>query len=219
MSLLISPTEPDEIKALGKTSSTPERYGVDIFWAAKRRKFGIQRKQFPADFLSSVYDNRLSKELHQMAALDHVVLIIEGFGQWTVDGHLMDDRRQFHRDQFYPLLMTMALEFNVPTMRVRNLDETVAAILSIQRWSKKTKHTSLLRRPGPTSPWGKVTNRDWGIHLLQSFEGIGPEVAGAIYDHFGGAPLEWSVGETDLQGVKGVGKGRAQKLIQALKRK
>jgi excinuclease UvrABC nuclease subunit len=53
----------------------------------------------------------------------------------------------------------------------------------------------------------------WGVHFLQGIDGIGPEVAGRIYDHFGKVPLAWECQLEDLLEIEGVGKVRAAKLL------
>ena len=64
---------------------------------------------------------------------------------------------------------------------------------------------------------GTRDSRSWALHLIQGFEGIGPTVAGAIFDHFGGVPFRWNVdGVEELMGVKGVGEKRAKALWRAL---
>jgi ERCC4-type nuclease len=60
-----------------------------------------------------------------------------------------------------------------------------------------------------------VGNREWALHLLQGFRGIGPVQAAAIYDHFGGVPFVWDVGVFDLMDVPGIGEKRAEQLIGA----
>lgn len=56
---------------------------------------------------------------------------------------------------------------------------------------------------------------EWGIHVIQSFDGIGPGVAGAIFDRFG-LPIQWTVTKADLESVPGVGKKRASKMWETL---
>ena len=215
MHLLISPTEPTEIKRLGRTSSKPEKYGADILWFAHRLKFGVQRKQFPGDFLASLYDDRLYKEMAQMKALDRGILVLEGYGDWTDDGHLID-RRRFTKRQMFNLINSVAFEHGVPVTRVRNVNETVQAVTSFYAWSEKVDHRSLETRPNPGSMWGKATSREWQLHVLQSFEGVGPKQAAAILDHFGKVPIRWEVTAKELMEVKGIGKMTAEKLMRAL---
>lgn len=74
-----------------------------------------------------------------------------------------------------------------------------------------------LSRPKPVSgPWGTRSNRDWGIHLLQSFPGIGSTTAGLIYDTYG-VPFKWSITEKDLTSIPGIGKVIARRLLDSLK--
>lgn len=214
--ILVSPTEPPAIRRLGRTSSTPEKHGVDLFWVAKGNKWGIQRKQFPDDFMASLNDGRLQKEIIQMKELDHAVLILEGYGEWTTEGALVS-QWSMESNQFFGMLWSLTLEHGITTLRVRGEEELVRAVKSLEAWSKKDKHLSLIRRPKPTSPWGVVSSRDWGIHLLQSFEGVGAGLAGAMYDEFGGVPLRWTVEDPKgLEVVRGIGGVTAQRLWDAL---
>lgn len=73
------------------------------------------------------------------------------------------------------------------------------------------------QRSGPAAgEWGKSGNREWALHLLQGFRGIGPVQAAAIYDHFGRIPIEWDVDFFDLMDVPGIGEKRAEQLMEAL---
>jgi ERCC4-type nuclease len=174
---LISPTEPPEIKRLGRTSPKPERYGVDVLWFNKRGKFGVQRKQFPGDFLASLHDGRLQREMAQMQSLTAGILIIEGFGQWSTDGRLLD-QRQFTKQQFFSLVTSFHFQYGMSVQRVRDMLGTAQAIHAFYAWSEKDNHRSLDRRPNPAGKWGTADSREWAIHLLQSFEGIGPVQVG-----------------------------------------
>jgi ERCC4-type nuclease len=216
MRLLIAPTEPTEIKRLGRTSSQPERYGADIFWVKGKKRFGIQRKQFPGDFLASLHDGRLHKEMAQMRSLEGAWLVLEGYGTWTDTGHLIDQRK-FTTVQLYSLLSTIGFKYRVQVLRVFNIADTVSAVSAFYGWSEKDEHQSLARRPNPNGKWGTATSREWTLHLLQSFEGIGPKQAERIFEHFGGAPLSWDVTVEDLMEVEGIGEVRAEKMWMALR--
>ncbi len=214
--MLISPTEPAELKKLGKVSAVPERSGADFLIAGKAGRLGIQRKKFPEDLLSSLADGRLYEQAHLLQALDHRVLIIEGLGKWTLDGELLDIR-QFTRDQLDGLFFTLSFEFGFHIFWVKNIHETERTLKGMERWWRKEQHNSLRRRPGPKADsWGQRGNREYACHLLQSFPGVGAELAARMYDHFGKAPITWEVGVEDLQKVKGVGKGKAEKMWNAL---
>ncbi len=211
----VSPTEPLPFSKLGDSSSLPERHGVDFFWVAHGKTWGVQRKRFPDDYIASLGDGRLTRELAQMQGLDHPMVLLEGLGTWTDDGFLLDQK--FHASQLYGWMLSCFFEKGVPVFRVKNERDAIFFIDRVEAWSLRKSHHSLSRRPKPRgNMWGVKGNRDWGIHLLQSFDGIGPAAAEAIYEHFGGAPLQWSITEEQLVEVPGVGKKTARKLLDSL---
>lgn len=216
--MLISPTEPFPIKGLGKVSPLPERSGADILILANRQRTGVQRKKFPEDLISSLADGRLYQQLHQMKGLDRAILIVEGFGSWTSDGELVDQKvRGFKKEALYALFMSVAFEFGMMIFQVRDINETIRFLTSLEHWAKKDKHNALRTRPSAhKDAWGRRGNRDYGIHLLQSFPGVGPELAGKVFDTFGRAPLSWDITEDDLRTVPGVGKGKAAAMWKVL---
>lgn len=213
--ILISPSEPVSIREHGKTSSIPEMYGADILMAVKGfGMVGIQRKDI-SDLIASLHDDRLYTGLAKMKALELGVVIIEGRLSWTEDGNLVS-RHQWTEDQHHGLVWSIeAAGYKVA--HTANPDDTIKWCRQFNRWMAKSKHTSLRSRPKPVTNWGFRDNRDWGIFLLQSFEGIGPELAGAIFDHFHGVPLRWLSTEEEFMLIPGIGKGRARKLIEALR--
>lgn len=211
----VSPTERHPFSALGETSSLPEKYGVDFWWVARGKTWGVQRKRFPEDFLSSLTDGRLTKELGQMSQLDHPVILLEGLGTWTDSGMLVDQK--FHLGQLYGWMMSCFWEKGVPVFRVKSQRDALHFIDRMEAWSQRESHWSLSRRPKAKSDmWGRRGSREYGVHLLQSFEGVGPAVAEAIYDHFGKAPLVWAVSKEELMEVPGVGPKIAERLLDGV---
>lgn len=216
--MLISPTEPAQIKSLGKVSGVPERYGVDILIVAQGLRTGVQRKKFPDDLVASLSDGRLYSQLPKMAELDRSIVIFEGYGKWTLDGELVHGyTRNFTKNQFVALQFSIMWEFGVHIAHVRDIKETCEILGSLESWAQKKDHTSLRTRPGaPKNPWGKRGMRERAQHILQGFDGVGIETAGRIYDHFGKIPLAWEITMEDLMEVKGIGKVTAEKIWRSL---
>lgn len=215
--MLISPTEPAPLRTLGTTSSVPETVGVDYLQHSPALGLvGVQRKELN-DLVASVQDGRLSKELAQMKRLAISVLLLEGRWQWTSDGYAITNT-SWTRAQHHGLIWSVQLS-GYWIASVETMAESMQWLSLFQKWLEKSTHGSLApSRPkaSSTSAWGKADNRDFGIHLLQSFDGVGTGTAASIFDHFGGVPLQWTVNEKELQEVKGVGKGRAKALVNAL---
>lgn len=216
--MLIAPSEPPALKAIGRSSQKPERFGADILFPAQGRLVGIQRKTI-ADLLASVRDGRLQREMAQMSRLGLAVLIVEGRPRWTLDGQLISTSAgfgpQWSRSQHRGLLWSVQAK-GVSVTHTDDLADTIDTVRDLAGWSRKRAHQSLNRRPKPSSTWGKAGHRDFALHLLQSFDGIGPIQAEAILDHFGGVPLMWLATERQLMQVPGVGKTRAKRLAEAL---
>lgn len=218
--LLVAPTEPAALKRVGVSSSLPETYGVDVMWSSPVMGLcGVQRKEF-RDLLASMEDGRLGKEVIQMEQLPGVkVLVIEGEGVWGNDGALLDSYagKRVRKDGLRGYLYTLR-SAGVWVETSGDLTDTIAVVQGLVRWSGRETHHALLARPGPTGDvkWGKIGRREWAIHLLSGFEGVGHKTAASIIDHFGKVPLQWEVDERMLQKVPGVGKVRARQLIEAL---
>ena len=79
----------------------------------------------------------------------------------------------------------------------------------------KPNHSSLDRRPKAVGTWGKADSREFASHVLQSFPGIGSDLAKRIYDRFG-LPLKWTVDVMDLQQLEGIGPKKAMTIWAAL---
>lgn len=223
--IFVSPAEPRHVIAHLSTvhddtivHSRPENHGVDFLWRARGSWFGAQRKELN-DLLASMVDGRLSKELGQMAGgVERGWVIIERFPTWTIDGVLFDKRWSGREVTFsaWTNLLSSIQAAGAAVLQTADARQTVSAVLSLVAWSSKASHKTATTRPGAVGQWGTPTSREFGCHLLQSFPGVGPDVAGAIFDHFGQVPLQWTVDERALIEVPGVGKGRAQKMLRAL---
>lgn len=210
--MLVSPTEPPAIQQLGTLSWLPEARGVDVCWRARGAWWGVQRKRFD-DFVASMIGGRLSKEVAQMRGdgnSDGVVLpmlVVEGVVRWTGDGELIgwDSHTHITRDQFEGRLFSLALD-GVHVIQTKDLTDTRDLVKRFEKWTRKANHTSNALRPGPIVPWGKAGNRDWALHLLQSFPGMGVDRSVAVLETFGRVPMQWDVSEAEMMKVKGLGK-------------
>lgn len=216
--MLLSPTDRD-LHQLGTVSSLPEKWGCDVLIRTNRLWVGVQRKAIP-DFIASIMDGRLAKEVQQMAAcgrLDIKCLLIEGEPQFTTDGVYMGSGygSQFTMAQFRGVLWS-ARERGLWVDFTKSITETRVWLKMMEQWAGKDKHAALDRRPAAFGAWGKPDSREFGIHLLQGLPNVGPELAARIFDHYGGVPWTWAVTAEELMEIPGVGKKRAKDMLSAL---
>lgn len=217
--MLASPAEPASLVRMvgAKCRASVEGYGVDFLWGSRALGglCGVQRKEV-RDLVASLHDGRLAKELAQMNRLRMRVLIVEGKTAWTRDGELADAYARITKRQLRAALWSVQAR-GVWVERTDSHQETAEALGWLQEWSRKDKHTGLIARPGPAgSAWGKIGNRDYQLHLLTSLPGVGVELAERILGHFGRVPLTLGVGEEELLEVKGLGKVKVKRIMEAL---
>jgi ERCC4-type nuclease len=200
-----------------KTSSLPEKHGCDILIPTKAGVFGYQRKTFP-DLVASIHDGRLYYELNQLnssATVSTAFLIVEGNHSTTIDG-----TNYTEADIPVATLRSIIAKFNhfgvgyIPTQSPR---DTVACALSVSRYLSSGRVGDVHRPKQLSNDWGQVDSKAYGLFLLQSFPGVGPKVAEAIYDFFNGVPITWSVNPGELALVPGIGRKKAEALYAALR--
>ena len=218
----IAPTEPTELKELGKVTLIPETFGCDVLCFSHKPTIiiGYQRKEI-TDFLRSVSDGRLAKEMGQIRnspILFRAILIIEGRINLTTEGNYASSFGQsISISQLRSLYLSVQLQ-EIPIIFTRDISDTISAIRSTFAYLIKPSHSSLLRRPKASlkNSWGRTTNESFASWLLQSFPGIGPKQAEEIYTRFGRAPLHWTATYDELVSIPGIGPKTAKRLLEAL---
>jgi ERCC4-type nuclease len=199
-----------------KVSSLPEKHGYDILCPTKQGIYGFQRKTLP-DLVASIQDGRLYYELNQMSVSATVrlgYLIVEGAFHTNIEG-----THYTEANISVGTLRTLIAKFHtfgigyVPT--ASPLD-TIHACIGMSKYLSSGRAETVHRQKQVSNEWGQSDSKAYGVFLLQSFPGIGPKVAAAIYDHFNGAPITWAVDAAELARVPGIGRKRAEALIAAL---
>jgi ERCC4-type nuclease len=222
LTFLVSPTEPPKLREAGATSPIAETYGADILVPAHGYFIGVQRKQFPGDFLSSLHDGRLGDSLIKLTKCEMRILLLEGDPAWSVNGHLegYPHGASFTRKQLTGLILSAALELGVLTVWTKNLAETIDYLSLVEAWGQKEKHQSLFTRagiPGKDGRKRRHSKRDWVVHMLQGFDGIGPELANSIFDEFGRAPFQLTPEDEERLGeVPKIGPKRVKAIKEVL---
>jgi ERCC4-type nuclease len=215
--IFVSPTEPKPLRDIGVVTPYSEQYGCDVYWIARDLKYGIQRKEFPGDFLASVHDGRLGEQINKGQSLDMMFLILEGRPNWTSTGKLIKwnggKRWPWDKQKHRRFLATVQSR-GVKVQWTDGLYDTIEAVNDLVGWSEKAEHLSLDKRVGPIKDkYGRRSNRAWQTHFLQGLPGVGPKQAAAIIDTIG-FPFELRVNTESLQAVPGIGKKRAEAITK-----
>lgn len=220
--LLLAPTE-HALHAILRTtderfkvSSIPEANGCDILVLTKSGIIGFQRKTLP-DLFASLQDGRLYYELGQLqcsATVSNAFLVVESRFETTTDGASYTEAN-ISVSTFRSVVAKFAA-FGVGYVPTDSTHDTLSACLSISSYLSTGNWKTIHRPKATRNEWGQTTNETYASFLLQSFPGIGPKVAVAIYRHFSCVPLRWTVDATELARVPGVGPKRAEALLAAL---
>lgn len=207
--ILVSPTEPAELRAIGETSPSPEWVGADVLVSSPSGSvWAVQRKRVPEDLGASLADGRLVEQLARAADLEVAerLLILEGSLSWAGWPTM---------EQVLGVLLSVQVTHGWRVAWTAGLPTTCAAIRQLESWIARPAHDSLRSRPGPRGEWGRATNHEWLAHLLMGFEGVGPRKAAAILEECAGRPpLSWAIDEARLE--RAVGPALARRLTVAL---
>ena len=223
MTILVSPAERPPLDAIGTTAILTEEFGCDFLVFGKQIEqqeskgfiIGVQRKTFPADFLSSIQDGRFATLLPKMVQADMRLLILEGQPRWTTSGSLMNydfgRAKEFRRAHLRSILLSLQWTWGVSTLWTDDPLDTADLLRDLSRWAQKDHHDALGVRPGAGGnfPGREPAKRDLAIHFLQGIRGWGIDTARNVFDEFGRVPLVMSEADAErLQTVKGLGPKR-----------
>lgn len=188
-------------------------------WTCHDGSFAGAQRKAVNDLVASIRGDRIARELGQAESLQHRFLIVEGDWEWNATGQSRRVR-SFTRAQFDGVMLSIQVEYGWMVLHSSSLADTGRLLGRLQAWFEKKSHGSLSRRPKPRGDvevkWGGSRHRATGIHILQSFDGVGPKAAGAIFDHFGRVPLALTCTEDELRAVPGVGPVIVKRIVEAL---
>ena len=214
--MIVSPTEHHPaIRALGRTSPLPERWGCDVMARVRDVGWvGVQRKRWD-DLLASVEDGRLALEARQWRNA-RVLLALEGRVPVTDDGAILRGGwgQRWTLEALWAVLWGVTNLSGSPVTATDDAEGTARAARAWVAWWRKGWHRTLETRPGPgRTPWGgDPGDKEWATWVMQGFPGVGPEIARRIVDRFGGAPLKLSVPREELLAIEGIGEGRVGRI-------
>ena len=185
----------------------------------------IERKA-AADFVASLVDGRLERQLHELAAArKQGLLLIEGEFQ---AGNLAGLAPQAVRQA----ILSIELDRRIPVIRSRDREDSarwIVALAERHRHGVKVFVPTFkpVSGPGAPHPAGhraprrKITNDPQAIQIqgLRKIQGLGVARARMLLEHFGSIQALMAAGEEEIAAVKGIGPGLAHAIGQAFSRR
>ena len=159
---------------------------------------GIERKT-QLDFLNSIIDKRILNQLINLKENFEVqLLIIEGKEN-------IYELRNFHPNAIRGMLTAIALDFQIPILHTRNLNDTAALLISIyKRLERPKKVLGLINKRKP------LTLKEQQEFLIESLPGVGPVLSKSLLTKFKSVKKVINAKESQLQKIDKIGPKKAK---------
>jgi len=160
----------------------------------------IERKT-TKDFVASMINKRLARQLEELKRYKKNLLIIEGYQEELYEtGVSANAIRGF--------LLSIALDFSIPLIFSKDARETAIFLMLLAKKQEKP-HTSL-------RPKKKILGMQELLqYVMEGFPGIGPATAKKLLEEFGTIENIIKAREDELRSV--IGKAKARKLKEILR--
>jgi ERCC4-type nuclease len=218
--ILISPSEPIALRQALEAANNPlcEEKGADILAPTGKGLLGIQRKEAPSDFLASLQDGRLARELPLLRqGVDFSILLLEGTFNYDMDGRLQIGGRptRYNRQSIKNILRSVFYTHGIVVERSKDLSETPDVVRGLIDYLGHD-HSSLIKRPKLKVVWGKPTYIHQQCYFYQGIPGVGVVLARSLADIFANPAALIDASPTDLKALPQIGRQRSTRIYEFL---
>lgn len=165
---------------------------------------GVERK-VQSDFLSSIIDRRIIQQLLYLKENFSIpLLIIEGSGN-------MYTLRNFHPNAVRGMLASIAIDFQIPMLHTKNVNDTASLLEVIaRRLEKPRSQLSLLKKRKP------ATVRELQEYLVESLPLVGQQTAKELLKNFKSIKNIVNAPEKELLKIEKLGKKKVQRIREIM---
>jgi Fanconi anemia group M protein len=135
----------------------------------------IERKTV-SDFVNSIINKRIIRQLQELQQYENKLLIIEGIDEQELYSDDNTENRLIHPNAIRGFLLSVTIKHKIPVILTKNYEDTARYLAVLAR--KKEKESSL-------NVTKKSLNKKERLQfILESFPGIGPKTAKRLLQHF-----------------------------------
>lgn len=165
---------------------------------------GIERKS-QMDFINSIIDKRLIQQLIVLKEnFDIPLLVIEGEEN-------IYSLRNMHPNAIRGMLASIAIDYQIPIIYTRGLNDTCSLIETIiKRMEKGKVHISLLKKRKP------LTLKERQELMIESLPGIGPTLSKSLLKEFKSVKKIVNADEKRLQKVEKLGPKKSSEIKKVI---
>jgi len=146
----------------------------------------IERKTV-SDFISSMLNKRLSRQLLSLQQIDNKILIIEGLDEQE----LYPNEFSINENAIRGFLLSIVLNYKVPIILTKDSTDTASFLSILAKKQEREMTTNFRRRASDVNEQIQ--------HILEGFPGIGPKTAKKLLKEFHTIKGIINADEEDLQ--------------------
>ncbi len=166
----------------------------------------VERKTIQ-DFVSSMIDGRLFNQLVDLREnYPKPLIILEG----KIDE--LFTLRNIHRNSLIGALTSIALDYQVPIINTKNVEETAEYLYVIAKREQLANKKEVSLRIGRKG----LTLKEQQQYIVEGFPLVGPGLAKNLLKEFGSIKNIANANEKELQNVENLGKLKAKKIRKIL---
>jgi Fanconi anemia group M protein len=151
----------------------------------------IERKTV-GDFISSMINKRILKQIENLNQCENKLLIIEGIEEKELYN---EKNERINPNAIRGFLLSLLLKYKIPILFTKNAEDTASFIEVLTK--KKTKEQSLnFKRKG-------LTKEEQKRFILESFPGIGPKTSKKLLEEFKSLNKIFNSPNEELQKIVG----------------
>lgn len=134
----------------------------------------IERKTV-SDFISSMKNKRLSKQLEELQQYKRRMLIVEGIDEQELYTD-SSEKIGMHPNAIRGFLLSILLKYKVPIIFTKNQEDTAKFIYVLAKKKERESSLNVSKK--------NLTKKERKQFIVESFEGIGPKTAKRLLKKF-----------------------------------
>ena len=139
------------------------------------KEVAIERKTV-SDFISSMINKRLTKQLEELQQYQKRILIIEGLEEQELYTEEFSEKKGVHPNAIRGFLLSIILKYNVPIIFTKNSQDTAKFISVLSKKQQKESSLNVTKK--------SLTKKERKQFILESFPNIGPKTAKKLLQKF-----------------------------------
>ena len=161
----------------------------------------VERKA-SGDFLQSIVDGRLFRQLSHMKKYEKPILIVEG------STHIMDSDRNIHPNAIRGAVASISTDSSVPIIWTQSQLDTAEMLLMIAKREQAGKDNAIaLRTKKPLRTLVEAQE-----FIVAGLPKVSSKTARKLLMHFGSPQTVFSASDSELMKIPGIGEKMARKI-------